>query len=59
MLPGVELAIDKNKKEVNMKKVLIIVAAVAFFVLVLCAGDLDHHEYIEANLRNGQSAINN
>ena len=32
-----------------MKKVLIALAVVATFILVGFAGELDHHEYIEAN----------
>lgn len=32
-----------------MKKLLVIVGIVIFVILLGCAGDLDHHEYIEVN----------
>jgi len=32
-----------------MKKILVIFAIIGSVILIGCAGELDHHEYIEAN----------
>lgn len=52
ILPSVKPVTIKNKKEQKMKifkKILIIVVSVAAILLLGSAGELDHHEYIEAN----------
>lgn len=52
ILPSVKPVTIKNKKGVKMKilkKILIIVVSIAAILLIGSAGELDHHEYIEAN----------
>ena len=39
----------KNKKETNMNKILIALVVIASIILIGCAGELDHHRYIEVN----------
>ena len=39
------------KTKTRAKQILIILAIIAAILLIGLNGDLDHHEYIEANLR--------
>ena len=52
ILPSVKSVTIKKQKGVKMKifkKILIILVSIAAILLIGSAGELDHHEYIEAN----------
>ena len=51
ILPSVELVTLKQTggKMKILKKILVVVILVASILLIGWAGELDHHEYIEAN----------
>lgn len=52
ILPSVKSVTIKKQKGEKMKifkKILIILVSVAAILLIGSAGELDHHEYIEAN----------
>lgn len=52
ILPSIKPVTIKKQKGVKMKifkKILIILVSIAAILLIGSAGELDHHEYIEAN----------